>query len=835
MGKWQRMNFQPCLPLGRDGKRVTGCREHIELSRKAAGEGMVLLKNENQTLPIKKGTKLALFGKGCVDYVKGGGGSGDVTVAYIRTLLDGMKMKEIEGDVRIFDELADFYEEDIKKQYAMGRVPGMTVEPALPDDLVQRAAEFTDTAIITISRFSGEGWDRSVKTGNEQYAQDLHEEHEKALSAELFENGDFYLTNAEHAMVKTVTEHFAHVIVVMNVGGMVSTRWFRDNDKISAVLMAWQGGMEGGLAAADVLCGEVNPSGHLADTFAAELTDYPSTEGFHESDDYVNYTEDIYVGYRYFETIPGAKEKVGYPFGFGLSYTTFDMKPVSVTIEEDVESSDDDTESAKETPDADTSLKFEVEVKNTGSVPGRAVAQLYGSAPQGKLGKPARVLIAFAKTKTLKPGETETVTLTVSAPQLASYDDTGKICRSAWVLEAGTYRFFLGENVRDAKDTEFTYEVAADTVLEQLEPMAAEAKLPERLRADGTYEKLPCTDNYADSSASRRKEEAAFLQPMTPDEMEGAWPEVRAAYGRSYLHPGNEGKPQLIDVAEGRMTMDAFVEKLPLDVRIRLLGGQPNTGVANTFGFGNEPDYGIPNVMTADGPAGLRIAPECGIKTTAFPCATALACTWDPELVEKIGAAGAEEVKENNIGVWLTPACNIHRSPLCGRNFEYYSEDPFLAGKTGAAMVRGIQSRHIGASVKHFAANNKETNRKNSDSRVSERALREIYLKQFEIIVKEAQPYTIMSSYNLVNGLHSSENRDLLTGILRDEWGFEGMVTTDWWTFAEQFREIKAGNDVKMGCGYPERVKLAYDKGLITDEEINTCVKRVLGLILKMD
>lgn len=835
MGKWQRMNFQPCLPLGREGKRVTGCREHIELSRKAAGEGMVLLKNENQTLPIKKGTKLALFGKGCVDYVKGGGGSGDVTVAYIRTLLDGMKMKEIEGDVRIFDELADFYEEDIKKQYAMGRVPGMTVEPALPDDLVQRAAEFTDTAIITISRFSGEGWDRSVKTGNEQYAQDLHEEHEKALSAELFENGDFYLTNAEHAMVKTVTEHFAHVIVVMNVGGMVSTRWFRDNDKISAVLMAWQGGMEGGLAAADVLCGEVNPSGHLADTFAAELTDYPSTEGFHESDDYVNYTEDIYVGYRYFETIPGAKEKVGYPFGFGLSYTTFDMKPVSVTIEEDVESSDDDTESAKETPDADTSLKFEVEVKNTGSVPGRAVAQLYGSAPQGKLGKPARVLIAFAKTKTLKPGETETVTLTVSAPQLASYDDTGKICRSAWVLEAGTYRFFLGENVRDAKDTEFTYEVAADTVLEQLEPMAAEAKLPERLRADGTYEKLPCTDNYADSSASRRKEEAAFLQPMTPDEMEGAWPEVRAAYGRSYLHPGNEGKPQLIDVAEGRMTMDAFVEKLPLDVRIRLLGGQPNTGVANTFGFGNEPDYGIPNVMTADGPAGLRIAPECGIKTTAFPCATALACTWDPELVEKIGAAGAEEVKENNIGVWLTPACNIHRSPLCGRNFEYYSEDPFLAGKTGAAMVRGIQSRHIGASVKHFAANNKETNRKNSDSRVSERALREIYLKQFEIIVKEAQPYTIMSSYNLVNGIHSSENHDLLTGILRDEWGFEGMVTTDWWTFAEQFREIKAGNDVKMGCGYPERVKTAYDRGLITDEEINTCVKRVLDLILKMD
>ncbi len=834
MGKWQRMNFQPCLPLGRDGKRVTGCREHIELSRKAAGEGMVLLKNENQTLPIKKGTRLALFGKGCVDYVKGGGGSGDVTVAYVRTLLDGMKLKELEGDVRIFDELADFYEDDIRKQYAMGRVPGMTEEPALPEDLVRSAAAFTDTAIITISRFSGEGWDRSVKTGSEQYAQDEHEEREKALSASLFENGDFYLTNAELSMVNAVTKHFAHVIVVMNVGGMVSTRWFRDNDRISAVLMAWQGGMEGGLAAADVLCGDVNPSGHLADTFAAELTDYPSTEGFHESDDYVNYTEDIYVGYRYFETLPGAKEKVGYPFGFGLSYTTFSMKPVSVTIEENVQSSGVGAERDRKTPDEDTCFRFEVEIKNTGAVPGCAVAQLYAGAPQGKLGKPARVLVAFARTKLLKPGEAETVTMSVMAPQLASYDDTGKVCRSAWVLEAGRYHFFLGENVRDAEDTGFTFDVENDTVLVQLKPMAVPSHLAERLRADGTYEKLICADQ-ADSSAARRKEEAAFLQPMTPDEMEGAWPEIRAVSGRSYLHHGNEGKPQLIDVAEGRMTLDEFVGQLPIDVRIRLLGGRPNTGVANTFGFGNEPDYGIPNVMTADGPAGLRIAPECGIKTTAFPCATALACTWDPELVEKIGAAGAEEVKENNIGVWLTPACNIHRSPLCGRNFEYYSEDPFLAGKIGAAMVRGIQSRHIGASVKHFAANNKETNRKNSDSRVSERALREIYLKQFEIIVKEAQPYTIMSSYNLVNGLHSSENRDLLTGILRDEWGFEGMVTTDWWTFAEQFEEIKAGNDVKMGCGYPERVKLAYDKGLITDEEINTCVKRVLGLILKMD
>lgn len=203
--------------------------------------------------------------------------------------------------------------------------------------------------------------------------------------------------------------------------------------------------------------------------------------------------------------------------------------------------------------------------------------------------------------------------------------------------------------------------------------------------------------------------------------------------------------------------------------------------------------------------------------------------------MEKLGAMGAEEVKENNIGIWLTPAMNIHRSPLCGRNFEYYSEDPLVAGKMGAAMVRGIQSRHIAASVKHFAANNKETNRKDSDSRVSERALREIYLRGFEIVVKEADPWTIMSSYNKINGYRASENKDMLTGILRDEWGYKGMVTTDWWTRGEHYKETKAGNDIKMGCGYPQRLLEALEKGLITREEMYICAKRILEMILKLD
>ena len=277
------------------------------------------------------------------------------------------------------------------------------------------------------------------------------------------------------------------------------------------------------------------------------------------------------------------------------------------------------------------------------------------------------------------------------------------------------------------------------------------------------------------------------------------------------------------------------MSQLSDDDLIELLGGQPNTGVANTFGFGNLPDYGVPNIMTADGPAGLRIAPECGVCTTAWPCATLLAYTWNPDLVEQVGAAGAEEVKENNIAVWLTPAVNIHRNPLCGRNFEYYSEDPLLAGKMAAGMVRGIQSQHIGASVKHFAANNKETNRKHSDSRVSERALREIYLKQFEIIVKESDPWTIMSSYNVINGHRASENKELLEDILRGEWGFQGMVTTDWWTRGEHYKEIKAGNDVKMATGYPERVKKAMELGELTRADLEHCARRVLELIHEIE
>ena len=795
MGKWQRSLYQPVLPLGKDGKRVTGSAEHIALSRKAAGEGMVLVKNENDTLPLAKGTKVALFGKGTIDYVKGGGGSGDVTVAYIRNFYEGMKIKEAEGEVSLFHELPEFYEKNVKEQYAAGAVPGMTREPEVPDELVTKAKAYTDTAIITICRFSGEGWDRKCQINDEGYELFEDEKKQIELSASIFENGDFCLTNGEAAMVEKVKANFKNVIVVMNVGGMVDTSWFKDCKEIPAVLMAWQGGMEGGLAAADVVTGDVNPSGKLVDTYAATLEDYPSTENFHKSVYYVDYNEDIYVGYRYFETIPGAAEKVNYPFGFGLSYTSFETEVLGAE-------------------EKDGKIVVKAAVTNTGKRAGKEVVQLYYGAPQGKLGKPAKELGAYRKTRLLQPGETQRVVLSFTVEDMASFDDLGKVAKSAYVLEAGSYVFYVGNNVRDAKKLDFTYDLAEAEVTAQYTSLAAPHKLEKRLLADGTYEALPTDNGPVEEEGLERQDKLT---------LEGFLPAVKAQERKSFGE------------VEGKETLDEFVDKLPTEALIHLLGGQPNTGVANTFGMGNLPEYGIPNIMTADGPAGLRIQPQCGVNTTAWPCATLLACTWDPELIEEIGKAGGEEVKENNIGIWLTPAVNIHRSPLCGRNFEYYSEDPLVAGKSGAAMVRGMQSERIGASVKHFCCNNKETNRKDSDSRVSERALREIYLKAFEIIVKEADPYTIMSSYNLINGVQASENKDLLTGILRGEWDFKGMVTTDWWTHGEHYRETKAGNDIKMANGYEERVQEAFEKGYITRDEIALCAKRILTMILRMD
>ncbi|MBQ0000559.1 MAG: glycoside hydrolase family 3 C-terminal domain-containing protein [Clostridiales bacterium] len=802
MKRWARARYQLNLPLEGRSIRVTGCQEHLDLAREAGREGMVLLKNENKVLPLTRGSKVALFGKGVFDYVKGGGGSGDVTVSHIYNLFDGIQLTD---SAEVYAPLADFYKKEVDRQYKEGSIPGMLIEPELPCELLCGAKEFTDTAIIVISRFSGEGWDR---IGVKYQDQTPDEAQQTDLSQNVFENSDFCLTNAEAAMVKAVKENFAKVVVVLNIGGMMDTSWFACDDRISSALLAWQGGMEGGLSMADILFGVKSPSGKLVDTFAGKLEDYPSTETFHASHKYVEYNEDIYVGYRYFETMEAAKDKVIYPFGYGLSYTTFEVNTLFAG-------------------EKDGNIVATVQVKNTGDCAGKEVVQMYYSAPQGLLGKPAKELAAFQKTDELKPGEEQMITLTFPATAMASFDDLGKVAKSAYVLEKGVYNFYIGTSVRDCEELAFAYGVDEDIVTEQLTSLVAPTQLTKRMLSDGSYEEIPqgTPADYMENAIGWEGFDSGYLTPA-----------VRAVKNFNFLDMFMKGdKIELDDVADGKNTLDEFMAQLSVEQMVHMLGGQPNTGVANTFGYGNLPEYGVPNIMTADGPAGLRIQPGLGIYTTAFPIASQLASTWNPELVQAVGAAGAKEVKENNIYVWLTPAVNIHRSPLCGRNFEYYSEDPLVAGLMAAAMVDGIQSQGVAAEVKHFCANDKETNRKNSDSRVSERALREIYLKQFEIIVKKSQPWALMTAYNLVNGQRCSENKELLDGILRGEWGFEGVVTTDWWTYGEHYKETKAGNDIKMGTGFPERVMKAYEAGAISEEEIAVCARRVLELILKMD
>ncbi len=788
--RFHRFLFQPCLPLGKDGRRASACEEHIALSRRAATEGMVLLKNENNTLPLTKGKTIALFGSHCVKYQKGGGGSGEVFPPYVRNLCDGMKIKEEEGKLKVFRPLCDFYETYVKNRQAIldkrwdsdwqaaesieyepdrEREHAKIVfqhqigEPDIPDNLFSEAVKSADVAVIMIGRFSSENYDRSA------------------------EKGDFYLTDDETDLVEKVSNAFEKVIVVLNVGGMIDTMCFSQNEKIGGMLLAWQCGMEGGLAIADVLCGDVNPSGKLTDTFAKTFDDYPSSPNFNESDDYVDYNEDIYVGYRYFETIPGAKEKVNYPFGFGLSYTTFEL-------------------TEKNAYDDGKRITVTITVMNTGALAGKEVVQVYYSAAQGVLGKPRKELVAFQKTKLLQPGESQTVTLNFAIDDMASYDDLGKLQKAAYLLEQGKYSIYVGTSVVDCEELTYHYVVEESyRVTKQLQSRCVSIALKERMLADGTMEKLPQGE--------------LILHYPIPQGNIAAAPE----------------KTVLLEAVGKEANLDEFLAQFTDEELCRFVGGSADIGVSNTQCFGGLERLGIPKFPTTDGPAGVRIRPGCGVSTTAWPCATLLACTWEPKLLYEIGAAGALEVKENNLAVWLTPGMNIHRSPLCGRNFEYYSEDPLISGKMAAAMVNGIQSQGIGASAKHLVANNKEINRAFSDSRVSERALREIYLKGFEICVKESQPWTVMTSYNLMNGVHTSENYELLVNILREEWGFEGMVTTDWYRKNNPVNEVRAGNDIKMGYGYPEELEEALKEGRLTRAHLECCVRNILKLMLRFD
>ena len=788
---WQRAVYTPVLPLGEDGRRITACKEHLDLALKTAQEGQILLKN-NGPLPLKKGQKIAVFGVGQWDYVESGTGSGYTYNDFQKTLADGLMEKEAEGRIEVFRPLTEFYfrqlEEQRQEMLENGfPLPQRTYWPILrqstmmygrgddkepvPADLLAEARAFTDTALVVVSRVSGEAYDRTRE--------------------------EFKLSDGEKEMIRTVQKNFAHVIAVINSGAQIEAGWLEDG-KIDAALLMMTPGQMGGEAAADILCGKVNPSGKLVDTWARNYEDYPSSENFEEDPYFANYTEDIFVGYRYFETIPGAKDKVVYPFGFGLSYTTFTRKIVSAG-------------------ENSGTITVKVEVTNTGSVAGKEVVQAYYGAPQGKLGKAAKSLCAFQKTKELAPGESETVELSFLVKDMASYDDTGKLQKSAYVLEQGKYPIYVGSSVRDV-ETAYTYEVKeAFRVTEQLSERCPAIALPKKMKADGTYEELPMR---------------AWVRPTYRKDYRSGPPKVPANALGEVMKPNAAGSKgiMLSHVLEGKHTLDEFIDQLDMKSLAQLLCGVPSTGIAQTCGFGGKPEYGVPAIMSID--AGLRVPIDTGVHPVCFPPAATLACTWDLDLAYTVSEAMALEIKENNIYSWLGPALNIHRDPLCGRNFEYFAEDPYLSGKMGAASVLASQKHRISACPKHFAANNKELNRKESDSRVTERALREIYLKAFEICVKESDPKTIMTSYNILNGTRVSENADLITWILRGEWGFRGLVMTDWHNNGRHGTEIMAGSDLKMPVGDPEMVIHYTRGGTMAQGQVEEACRNVLKLIL---
>lgn len=714
-----------------------------ELLRRAAAEGAVLLKNTG-VLPYKEDECVSFFSRLQTDwFFTGYGSGGDVKKPYGVSPLEGLRNS---GVVKMNEDLAkvyaDWIEENPVDHGFWGHWPRFYPDMPLTEDIVKKAAEKSQTALYAIGRSSGE-------------------DRENALA-----KGSFYLTDAETNSLDLLTKHFKSVTVLLNIGSMIDLSWVEKyGDKIGAVLLVWQGGMESGNAIADLLCGKVNPSGKLADTVAKRYEDYPTANYFGKKE-YNEYHEDIYVGYRYFETFK--KDAVLYPFGFGLSYTKFQMDFVKAEQKED-------------------GIDFVCTVKNIGDRSGKEVAEVYIEKPCGTLGNPARELVGFEKTKELAPGESETLTVFVPNSFLASYDDCGKSgYKFAYVMEAGEYAFYLGTDVRSAEKV-YSYAQEETVLCEQLKQAAAPLEsFPRLVNTNGTMTEEPCKAREYDLKK-------IILENLPKD----------------IAQTGDKGY-KLQDVKDGKVSLDDFVAQLSLEeleaisrgdyVMDSSLGAKGNAGALGGV-LESLRAKGVPAVTTTDGPSGIRLLSYCSL----IPIGSLFATSFDKNLVEEVYTAMGAEMKEKGSDILLAPGMNIHRNPLCGRNFEYFSEDPVVSGFMAAATVKGIQNAGQSACPKHFACNNQEYNRLYNDARVSERALREIYLKGFEICVKTAKPNTLMTSYNRINSVWGHYNYELCERILRNEWGFEGMVMTDWW-----MRYKKSPEFPKM-CDNGYRVRATVD------------------------
>lgn len=736
------------------GKMTLDFDKYCDTARRTVAEGQVLLKNENKVLPLHQGAKTAVFGRIQTHYYKSGTGSGGmVNVDKVTGILEALLEDE---NLIVNQKLLMTYREWEKENpfdegIGWGNEPWCQKEMPLSEELVRLAAEESEYAIVIIGRTAGEDQDNFNGAGS------------------------YLLTEQEEDMLAKVRAGFGKMIVVLNVGNIMDMG-FIDRHSPDAVLYAWQGGMVGGLGTVDVLTGKVSPSGKLADTIAYRAEDYPSHANF--GDPQVSfYAEDIYVGYRYFETV--AKESVRYPFGFGLSYTSFLIKTDKFEI-------------------IDQKVKLIIAVQNIGDRCGKEVVQVYAGAPQGKLGKPEKTLISFKKTKDLAPGETCRIDMEIPFDVFASYDETGITGQeSSYVLEAGEYVISAGSSVRDLAE-------AGSFVLEETLVLSVYSQALAPVR---DFERMkPQADENGDLRMIMEKVPTRKISPAQKRKFN---------LPNNFEITGDKGY-KLADVRDGKVSMEQFVSQLSEEDLACIIRGEGmgspkvTAGTAAAFGGVSErlKGYGIPCGCCDDGPSGMRL--DSGMKAFSLPNGTLLACSFNTELVGELYTLTGIEMVKNKVEVLLGPGINIHRSPLNGRNFEYFSEDPLLTGKMAAAQIKALHSAGVTGAIKHFCANNQEAGRRKVDSVVSERALREIYLKGYEIAVKEGGADSIMTTYGAVNGLWTAGSYDLNTTILRGEWNFDGIVMTDWW--AEINEEggpavrtnlaamARAQNDVYMVC-----------------------------------
>lgn len=796
---------------------------HGEIARRAAEEGIVLLKNEEHLLPLKKGSKLALFGSGASRTVKGGTGSGDVNERKSISIFEGLKDA---GFLITTEKWLREYEEEYKRkrlewkeeilEKTRSGTDFFTAYSTSPFQVPAGPEIYTtdaDVAVFVLARNAGEGADRRA------------------------EKGDYFLSDEEYMLLSDVCDKYEKVILLLNSGGVVDLSFLEKLPKIQAVLTVSQPGQEGGTAVADVISGLVSPGGKLTDTWAVSYNDYPNAGTFSHNNGNIEkekYEEGIYVGYRYFDTF---EIPVRYGFGYGLSYASFTINTAWIEASENGE------------------VRVKVKVRNSSQeFSGKEVVQLYVSLPVGKLEKEFRRLCAFSKTRILAPKEEETIELTFDAQTLASFDES----RAAWILEPGCYGIYVGSSL-------------GESTLEGILKVKQEKVLAE------TEHICPLRETLEELSAPTDKVRKRYEALVNNSENVPCF---------SYDLVGNHTVRYCYDDKETEDEASRITRELSEDQLISLAVGDPGKGQGSNLGAAGisvpgsagetsscAAGQGVKAIALADGPAGLRLSQNYAVSDgkvqmlpfeaaiergflydgpelegdiyyqycTAFPVGTLLAQTWNEELIQEVGNAVGEEMERFKVTLWLAPGMNIHRNPLCGRNFEYYSEDPFLSGKIAAAMTKGVQKHSgCGTTVKHFACNNQEDNRSGSDSILSERTLREIYLRGFEIVIREAQPFAMMTSYNLINGIHAANNYDLCTKAARCEYGFQGLIMTDWTT--TQLSEdctaagcIRAGNDLVMP-GEPEdqeNIRQALSDGTVSEKELRDCVTRIVRTALK--